>query len=70
MDKIKLALQLLPVIRVLYSDGVIDIHGGSHPYIQIHEAMFKELFPDGERVGDNWVTYLDGVEIVAVAHDV
>lgn len=69
MNKIKLAMMLLPVLRVLYEDGVLDIVPGSdtgeHEYIQLSEEVFRGLFPEVEREGDELTTYLDGVKIMA-----
>ena len=69
MNKIKLAMMLLPVLRVLYEDGVLDIVPGSdpgeHEYIQLSEEVFRGLFPEVEREVDELTTYLDGVKIMA-----
>ena len=69
MNKIKLAMMLLPVLRVLYEDGVLDIVPGSvpgkHEYIQLSEEVFRGLFPEVESEGDELTTYLDGVKIMA-----
>ena len=69
MNKIKLAMMLLPVLRVLYEDGVLDIVPGSvpgeHECIQLSEEVFRGLFPEVESDGDELTTYLDGVKIMA-----
>lgn len=69
MNKIKLAITLLPVLSVLYEDGVIDVMPGSNPYVQMTEEAFKKLFP--YIVPDEkgyLVTYLDGTKVLAVAN--
>ena len=69
MNKIKLALTLLPVLQVLYDLDVIDIQPGNVPYIQLTEDAFRETFKDFREEGSYLVTHLDGVTIVAVIKD-
>lgn len=72
MNKIKLALQLLPVLTVLYDGGVLDICArSSGPYIQLTEKAFVEIFGEVEPDENGYlVTYLDGVEVLAVHSNV
>ena len=69
MNKIKLALTLLPVLQVLYDLDVIDIQPGSVPYVQLTEEAFRETFTDFHEEHGYLVTHLDGVKILAVIRD-
>lgn len=70
MEEIEVARSLLPTLKLLYKAGVIDIHPGNEPYIQLTEDKFKDLFPY-MRAGEdghyrfNW----NGLMILAVCRD-
>lgn len=71
MNKIQMALALLPQLSVLYESGVIDIAPSLYGqgYIQLTEELFTKLFPDCEVEEDGRYRFnLNGVLIIAVAH--
>ena len=69
MNRIKLALSLLPLLQWLYDQDIIDVMPGSEPYIQMTEDAFRETFNDIAEDGGYLITYLSGVKILAVIKD-
>lgn len=70
MNAINLAIKLLPLMHVLLDAGIIDIQPslfGTDDYIQLNVETFNKLFPGvGANDQKQFVTYLDGVKIIAV----
>lgn len=72
MNDLKVALRMLPLVRGLYKNGVIDITTGfdGSEYIQLNESKFRSIFPDIEPDDKGYlVTFIDGVEVIAVTDE-
>lgn len=66
MEELKVAISLLPIMSVLYRQGIIDIAPGTAPYIQLGKEKFVEMFPYAGPVEGRYRIVVDGIEICAV----
>lgn len=72
MDELKMAIDLVPEVRLLYKLGIIDIAPSlmHKAYIQLTEEKFRELFPEIEPDAEgHLVTYVNDIRIIALTDE-